>query len=155
MKNILAIGEYLPLLETRAAILTRTGACVEHCSASELPNLFANRRFDLTVLCYTLREDARVSTMIDVRRRWPGAQIVQVFTGYGRPLPCPGVDAYVSAAEPAKLVQRVTELLEKAPRVPKLRLDPPPGALGNLCYFYSVVIGSRRSILGGHAHPWR
>ena len=154
MKDILAVGEYLPLLETRAAILAKTGARVMHCSASELPIRFANERFDLVVLCYTIREDARGSIMSDVRRRWPFAQVVQIITGYGCPLAGSGVDAYVPATEPARLVQRATELLGKAVRVPKLRVDPPPGALANLCFFYSVVIGSRRSLLGGHAHPF-
>ena len=113
MKSILVVGEYLPLVETRTAILARTGACVKHCSTRQLGALSADEEFDLIVLCHTVREDARCSIMIAVRQRWPFARIVQVFAGCTCPARSSGVDAYVPATEPARLIQWAAELLGK------------------------------------------
>jgi hypothetical protein len=123
VKNILMIGEYFPLQEVRAEILAKTGAGVMHCRTCELANLFTEEKFDLIVLCSSLGEEARNSALTDVRRRWPFARIVQIFSGCACPSQSSGVDAFVPAAEPASLVQWAAELLGRAWSLPKQNIS--------------------------------
>lgn len=120
MERILLVGVDPSLLDTRAAVLARTGADVAICHASDLPSL-AQQDFDLVTLCHTLSEDTRRSVTRTARTQWPNARILQVFSSL-RDAPAPATLADDAApTNPAELLAHTRDLLNKTPRS-----DPAP-----------------------------
>jgi hypothetical protein len=118
MDSILLIGEQPSLLETRAEILTKTGARVTCCDTDHLDVLLRDGSFDLVILCHTLLESGvrRSCVIADVYRRWPQASILQVVRGYGNQAAETGLDTSLMWQDPGGLVQAAVRLLGRPPQ---------------------------------------
>jgi DNA-binding response OmpR family regulator len=122
MGKILLVGDDYSLLATRAAVLAKTGVDVVPSGPAELKMHLGREKFDLVVLCHTLRSAERKSVMIHARRRWPQARMLQVVTTLGQmcAVEC-GVDDTTTTA-PEELVAHAMRLLSKTHD----RLPPQP-----------------------------
>jgi hypothetical protein len=110
MLAILLIGEDLRLLATRAAVLRRVDADVDLGPPEEFSTRMAARRYDLLVLCHTLREkDAETITLL-AQQRWPEVQILQIVRERWMEKPLRRGIAALSTPEPRRLVERTREL---------------------------------------------
>jgi CheY-like chemotaxis protein len=113
MPRILLAGSDFHLLETRAAVLSRTGASVVYRSAIKTLEVLDQEMFDLIVLCHSLLE-ADVAAIVDkVHQKMPGTKILMVTSGIDQYEVHPDrkVDA-VSLPAPVQLVARTMELLQ-------------------------------------------
>jgi hypothetical protein len=118
MDRILLIGEQPSLLETRAEILAKTGACVTCCDTNQLNVLLKDGSFDLVILCHTLfiSPVRRSCVIADVYRRWPQASVLQVVRGHGKQEDETGLDTSLMWRTPGELVQAAVRLLGTLPQ---------------------------------------
>jgi CheY-like chemotaxis protein len=114
MQKILLAGDDLRLLETRAAVLSRTGASVVCWSADEALARISRGKFDLVVLCHTIPDAEARMLSHEIRRLWPQTRIVQVVSGVEGEKVYEGVEVdAMSAADPGRLIRCTTELLDE------------------------------------------
>jgi len=121
MENILLVGEDSDLMRTRAAVLSRSGACVACCNTFDLDARPWDEAFDLVVLCHTVKPGVQRSVIVaDVYRRWPRARVLQVLTGYVPPAGESAADVPLVAAgdqgEVGELLELTMAMLGKAPQ---------------------------------------
>ena len=121
MSKILLAGNDLRLLATRAALMARTHAGVQCCTAAQATKAVQTRRPDLMVLCHSLT-DAQVSEITDSARRCsPRTRILMVVSNVSRERFYHGArfDA-MSTAEPSRLLNCAFDLLKP----PTHHIDP-------------------------------
>src|SRR5690349_19778410 len=112
MSKILLISEDESLLNTRAAVLKRTNAEVIKSSGQSLSDLFVEGPIDLVVICHGILEPRREIIYGVVRRRWPGARILQVVPNtLGTATEPNSADGVAISGYPEKLIARAFELL--------------------------------------------
>lgn len=116
MPKILLAGQDGRLLETRAAVLKKTGAEVIYCIGSQVSNIVASEMPDLLVLCHSLAETEAEAIVDTVRECCPKTRVLLVVSQLTDAKQYKGAkfDA-TSLSEPAKLIKRATELLERFP----------------------------------------
>ena len=125
MEKILLVGDDFSLLATRVAILTKMGASAVGCDPLELAIHLGNEKFDLVILCHTLKPNVRKSVIEDARRRWPQVRILQLFSRLDEmPAEALPVDA-VASTDPADLIAHIAKLLGRPPRKPPARARQP------------------------------
>jgi len=113
MRTILLVGEDALLLDSRAAVLSRTKAGTLNASQYEVA-VYRSQRFDLLVLCHTLRQGDRIAVAELARHQWPEIPILQVLQyEWEQFVTLKYADQFVLSCDPGKLLQRATELLEK------------------------------------------
>lgn len=110
MLAILLLGEDLRLLATRAAVLRGVVAEVDLCSPREFSARMMARRYDLLVLCHTLRERDVEATMVQSQQLWPNVQILQLVRERWMERAQRRGVAVVSTPEPRRLVERIRTL---------------------------------------------
>jgi hypothetical protein len=114
MLAILLVGEDLQLLATRGAVLRKVDADVDLGRPEEAAARMAARRYDLLVLCHTLREkDAEAITLM-ARQGWPGIQILQIVRERWMEKPMRVGVAALSTPEPRRLMERTRALFPVA-----------------------------------------
>jgi DNA-binding response OmpR family regulator len=112
MSKVLLLGNDLHLLETRAAVLRKTGASVVCCDAEDAVGMLALDTFDLVVFCHTIFDDDAQRLSHEIHRQWPQVKILQVISDVMREKFYKGVELNAtSVAEPGELLRRTTELL--------------------------------------------
>ena len=114
MLTILAVGEDVHLLRSRAAILRKTGGTVVCCSAAESFQLIAEQEFGLIVLCHSVHP-ADAARITDAAHR-PGAQTMVLLLVADRLVEreYSGIQFDSRAfVEPACLLRASTELLRR------------------------------------------
>jgi hypothetical protein len=126
MTKILVVGEDERLLESRSAVLRRTGATVVSHLGGDVQKLVLSELPDLVVLCHSLGADEAELVADGVRECCPATRILLVSSGLGsdRPYKESKFDS-ISLPEPSQLLKRVVELLlippahstEKTPNV--------------------------------------
>jgi DNA-binding response OmpR family regulator len=113
MLRILLAGSDSRLLETRAAVLSKTGAAVINRNAVETLDILDLEAFDLVVLCHSLPEHY-VTVIVDkIHEKNPDTRILMVVSDidrYGMHLD-KKVDA-TCVPSPERLIARVKELLQ-------------------------------------------
>ena len=119
---ILCIGEDMELLETRSAVLRKTGAevkCLTSAQARETDDLSA---FDLIVLCHTMEEPEARRIADDAGRLQPAPLILLLNSLSARGQDRSGIrfDA-VAEVIPELLVRTATELLSRRSGASRLR----------------------------------
>jgi hypothetical protein len=117
MPKILLAGQDVRLLETRAAVLKKTGAEVVYCIGSQVFNIVGYEIPDLVVLCHTLLEEEAEAIADKVHARSPKTRVLLVLSQVVtvKQYQNAKFDA-TSLPEPVKLLKRVTELLEELPQ---------------------------------------
>lgn len=114
MEKILAVGEDISLLRSRALLLAKTGAAAAFCTTSELPAYIDDAGVGLVVLCHTLKGEQRRRVLRQVEERWPRARVLQVFgRGSDQSLQS-GVDGWVPSMEPGQLLELARKLLGRS-----------------------------------------
>jgi hypothetical protein len=123
VSKILLAGTDDRLLETRAAVLKKTGAVVVSCTGDEVLKVVESEMPDLLVLCHSLAVSEAESMADLVRRCCPKAKILLMFSVVGpdESYRSSKFDA-TSWPEPTLLIKRATELL----RILPLPLDEMP-----------------------------
>jgi DNA-binding response OmpR family regulator len=116
MLRILLAGSDSRLLETRAAVLSKTGAAVIYHNRRETLEVLDREAFDLVVLCHSLTESEAAVIVDKVHQRIPGTKILMVTSDLDRYESHKDgkIDA-TSIPEPGQLVARVKELLQVTP----------------------------------------
>jgi response regulator RpfG family c-di-GMP phosphodiesterase len=116
MPKILLAGQDVRLLETRAAVLRKTGAEVVYCEGSQVCNIVVSEMPDLVVLCHSLLEVEAEAIADQVHECCPKARVLLVVSQMAdeRQNGDAKFDA-TSLSEPRRLVVRVTELLRGLP----------------------------------------
>jgi CheY-like chemotaxis protein len=123
MLKILLAGSDLHLLETRAAVLSKTGAVVAWCSADDAHEFLDREKFDLLVLCHSLSQ-SEIETLKDrVHREFPEMKILLVASYFDEnAIRQNGQGGVMIRPDPERLVTQVKELLESVPHVASTRL---------------------------------
>jgi hypothetical protein len=111
MLAILLIGEDLRLLATRAAVLRKVDAEVDLGRPEEFTARMTARRYDLLVLCHTLREKDSEAITTLAHQGWPEVRILQIVRERWMEKPVRHGVAALSTPEPKRLVERARELL--------------------------------------------
>ena len=125
MAKVLLVGKNFALLAARAAVLARTGADVVASDPSELATHLGNERFDLVVLCHTLKDRARHTVIANAQQRWPQVRILQILQGtQDLDSADKHANAVTLAREPGELIAHAIELLAKSPNG-KRQASPP------------------------------
>jgi response regulator RpfG family c-di-GMP phosphodiesterase len=116
MPKILLAGQDVRLLETRAAVLRKTGAEVVYCEGSQVCNIVVSEMPDLVVLCHSLLEVEAEAIADKVHECCPKTRVLLVVsqTADERQNGDAKFDA-TSLSEPRRLVTRATELLRGSP----------------------------------------
>ena len=78
MDIVLLIGEDVSLLQTRSAILDRTGAKVLRCLPFEVRLLPPETAIVLVVVCHTVTGEDCELAVETAHRNWPQAKILQL-----------------------------------------------------------------------------
>jgi DNA-binding response OmpR family regulator len=113
MSKVLLLGNDLHLLETRGALLRKTGASVVCCSADDALGMLELDTFDLVVFCHTIVDDDAERLSHEIHRQWPQVKILQVISDVMREKFYKGVELNAtSVAEPSQLLRRTAELLD-------------------------------------------
>jgi hypothetical protein len=112
MPKILLVGQDVRLLETRAAVLKKTGADVVYCIGSQVFNIIASEMPDLVVLCHSLTEREAEAIADKVHACCSGTRVLLVVSRtveekYYENAKFDGT----SPPEPAGLIKRAMELL--------------------------------------------
>ncbi len=118
MPKILLIGDDFRLLATRAALLSKTGACTVCCNAAEMQRDLERESFDLVVLCHSLSaEDVRKAAAL-ANQRWPEAKVflVEPSVPLDRTFDGMAIDGTISSS-PGILLERTSALLHTLPKV--------------------------------------
>jgi CheY-like chemotaxis protein len=113
MSRILLAGSDFRLLETRAAVLAKTGAEVIFRNTKETLGILDQDEFDLVILCHSLPERDAAEIVAKVHEKSPGTRILMVTSRldmYGM-RPDSMVDA-TSLPEPGQLVALASQLLK-------------------------------------------
>lgn len=116
MFKILLTGCDSRLLETRAAVLARTGAEVIFRNTTKTLELLGRDKFDLVVLCHSLPEADAAMIVAMVHEKSAATRILRVTSEldtYGM-RPDSSVDA-TSLPEPGRLIALAKELLHMPP----------------------------------------
>ena len=116
MPKILLTGQDVRLLETRAAVLRKTGAEVIYCDGSQVLNIMETEKPDLFVLCHSLMAVEADVIADKVHASCPGARILLVVSQMiaEKQYADAKFDG-TSLPEPVRLIKRATELLEGLP----------------------------------------
>jgi len=117
MEKILAIGENVELLRSRAQVLEKTGASAAYCTPVNFPAHWGDRGIGLVVLCHTLEPEERRLILERIGQRWPAARILQVSSNFGDDVKQACVDGWVLGWEPEKLLRQAKELLGRSTQV--------------------------------------
>lgn len=125
MSRILLAGSDYRLLETRAAVLAKTGAEVISRNTRETLAILDRDKFDLVILCHSLLELDAALIVAKVHEKAPGTRILMVTSNldtYGM-RPGSDVDA-TSLPEPGHLVALASQLLKygTSAHAPNIRL---------------------------------
>jgi CheY-like chemotaxis protein len=113
MSRILLAGCDSRLLETRAAVLSKTGAAVVFRNTADTLDILDRESFELVVLCHSLPEPDVALIVDKVHRKIPGTKILMVSSDvsrYGLHADS-NVDA-TTIPEPGQLVALTKELLQ-------------------------------------------
>jgi len=111
MPAILLIGEDAFLLETRAAVLRRTGAAMVCAEVSSALPLLETNSFDVAILCHSIPGPV-CQTLIDViRQNWPSTRILLVSPArnWEQTERAEGVE--LCTPHPEQLIERTIELI--------------------------------------------
>jgi DNA-binding response OmpR family regulator len=112
MSRILLAGEDLHLLETRAAVLARTGASVLWGTSQKAELLLTSECFDLLVLCHTLSDRQREKITALANRRWPMTTVLQLVTSVCEEQTVDKSHGIrTSVCEPRRLIHRTEAIL--------------------------------------------
>lgn len=112
MSRILLAGEDLHLLETRAAVLARTGASVLWGTSQKAELLLTSECFDLLVLCHTLSDGQREKLTALAQQRWPMTTPLQLVTqGWEERTFDKAHGIRTSVCEPRRLIDRTKAIL--------------------------------------------
>jgi response regulator RpfG family c-di-GMP phosphodiesterase len=116
MPKILLAGQDVRLLETRAAVLRKTGAEVVYCEGSQVCNIVASEMPDLVVLCHSLLEVEAEAISDKVHECCPKTRVLLVVSQMAdeRQNGDTKFDA-MSLSEPRRLVICASELLRGLP----------------------------------------
>ncbi len=116
MPKILLAGQDVRLLETRAAVLRKTGAEVVYCEGAQVCNIVVSEVPDLVVLCHSLLEVEAEAIADKVHEYCPKTRVLLVVSQMAdeRQNGDAKFDA-TSLSEPRRLVIRATELLRGLP----------------------------------------
>jgi len=116
MPKILLAGQDVRLLETRAAVLRKTGAEVVYCEGSQVCNIVVFEMPDLVVLCHSLSEVEAEAIADKVHECCPKTRVLLVVSQMAdeRQNGDAKFDA-TSLPEPRRLVICATELLRRLP----------------------------------------
>ncbi len=112
MSRILLAGSDFRLLETRAAVLAKTGAEVLSRNSRGTLEILDRDAFDLVILCHSLPQPDAALIVAKVHEKRPGTKILMVTSNldmYGM-RPDSDVDA-TSLPEPGRLVALASQLL--------------------------------------------
>jgi hypothetical protein len=116
MPKIVLAGQDLHLLETRAEVLKRTGADVVYCAMSKALDVVRREMPDLLVLCHTLAHAEAEAIAARVHECCPRTRFLLVVSQVIADESYPdGMFDATSVTEPARLIARVTELLQGLP----------------------------------------
>jgi CheY-like chemotaxis protein len=124
MSRILLAGSDCRLLETRAAVLAKTGAEVVFHNTHEALAVLDRDVFDLVILCHSLIESEAAAIVAKVHEKAPGTKILMVTSNldtYGM-RPGSDVDA-TSLPEPGHLVALAGQLLNAPLRSASVRAE--------------------------------
>jgi len=113
MSRILLAGSDCRLLETRAAVLAKTGAEVIFRNAKETLRVLDRDAFDLVILCHSLPETDAAVIVAKTHEKSPGTKILMVTSNldmYGMRRDG-DVDA-TSLPEPGPLIALASQLLK-------------------------------------------
>lgn len=126
MAAILSLGEDAFLLETRAAVLRRTGAEVVSANlASALPYL-ETRCFDIVVLCHSVPVHLCRTLGEIIQQNWPATRLLRLSTARAWEEAEPaGID--ISSPQPEQLLEHTVILLgRRSPMTVKAQLATIP-----------------------------
>jgi hypothetical protein len=116
MPKIVLAGQDVHLLETRAAVLKKTGSDVIYCLGSKAFDIVASETPELLVLCHTLAHEEAGAIAERVYTCCPKTRVLLVVSQViaDRPYRDAKFDA-TSVSDPAQLVARSAELLRELP----------------------------------------
>jgi DNA-binding response OmpR family regulator len=116
MPKILLAGNDVRLLETRAAVLKKTGAEVVYCTGFHVLDVIVSETPDLVVLCHSLGRGEAEALSDKIHACWPKTRVLLVVSqGFEEKQ---YQDARFDATilpDPVRLIKRATELLEPQP----------------------------------------
>jgi hypothetical protein len=116
MPKILLAGQDVRLLETRAAVLRKTGAEVIYCAGCQVFNIVLVEMPDLVVLCHSLPEVEAEAIADKVHECCSKTKVLLVVSQAieERQYQDHKFDA-TSLPEPKRVIKRATELLQEQP----------------------------------------
>jgi hypothetical protein len=116
MPKILLAGQDVRLLETRAAVLKKTGAEIAYCTASHALKVVVSEMPDLLVLCHSLLHEEAEAIADGVHLFCPMTRVLLVVSQViaDRPYHDAKFDA-TCLPEPAHLIRCATEFLQGPP----------------------------------------
>jgi len=116
MPKILLAGQDVRLLETRAAVLKKTGAEVLYCTQSYVLDVLVSEKPDLVVLCHSLGRGDAEALADKIRVCSPKTRVLMVVSqgSEEKQYQDAKFDAMI-LPEPVRLIKRATELLERPP----------------------------------------
>lgn len=112
MSRILLVGSDSRLLETRAAVLAKTGAEVISRNSRETLEILDRDAFDLVILCHSLAEPDAALIVAKVHEKSPATKILMVTSNldmYG--MRRDGEVDATSLPEPGRLIALASQLL--------------------------------------------
>jgi response regulator RpfG family c-di-GMP phosphodiesterase len=128
MPKILLAGQDVRLLETRAAVLRKTGAEVVYCTASHALKVVVSEMPDLLVLCHSMLHEEAEAIADGVHLCCPMTRVLLVISQLiaDRPYRNAKFDA-TCLPEPSHLITCATEFLQglPPPRARKITHDMP------------------------------
>jgi DNA-binding response OmpR family regulator len=114
MPKILLAGNDVRLLETRAAVLKKTGAEVLYCTEAHVLDVLVSEKPDLVVLCHSLGRGEAELLADKIRVCCPKTRVLLVVAqGSEEKQFRDGKFDAMILPEPAKLIKQTTELLER------------------------------------------
>jgi DNA-binding response OmpR family regulator len=116
MPKILLVGQDVRLLETRSAVLKRTGAEVVYCVGCQVFDVVALESPDLVVLCHSLPEVEAEMIADKVHACSPRTMVLLVVSLVSEDRQNKNAKfSATSLPDPEKLLRQVTELLDGLP----------------------------------------
>jgi len=109
MRTILQVGNNSTLATIRASVLRLTGATVVAASGDEAMNLLRHEHFDLVVFCHTISLEEREKISREARMLHMAVRVLNIVRSSALEGLAPDE---VAAADPARLVAKVTETLQ-------------------------------------------
>jgi CheY-like chemotaxis protein len=119
---ILLVGEDIELLDTRAAVLRKTGAEVECFRSAQAPDSAGLEAFDLIILCHTLGEQ-EARSIADTAERLSHPPFILLLNSLSGPRQERSGIRFDAIAEavPEVLVRTANELLSRRNGASKLK----------------------------------